>query len=344
MRFSAKFTSTLFRNALDAYSALRVPRLSILIFHRVHSKTDPLFPYEPDSTRFEAMMSHVASTYRVVTLKEAVEQLAQGSLLPRSLVITFDDGYADNAEIAMPVLKKLGIRATFFVSTGFLDGGRMWNDSVIECIRACSRGQIDLGMFGLERYSLNTPAERASVINLLLPRIKYLPLAEREAAVASLKKVSNVAELPRDLMMNSDQVRALHRSGMEVGAHTVNHPILMSITPTAAEQEIREGKLTLESLIDAPVDVFAYPNGKPDQDYDYSHAMMVEALGFRGAVSTAPGVAQAGDDLYQLPRFTPWGRSPVVWGARLALNQRNRLVLRSTMKNSRVSMQSHIAP
>lgn len=337
MTFSAKLTSHFFRNALDLYGTVAAPRLSILIFHRVHAETDPLFPYEPDKTRFEAMMRYVASTYRVITLKEAVEQVAQGSLLPRSLVITFDDGYADNAEIAMPILKKLGIRATFFVSTGFIDGGRMWNDSVIECLRACRREQIDLHPFGLERFSLSTPVERTSVIDSLLPRIKYLPLAEREAAVGDLMSICDVAELPRDLMMRSGQVRDLHRSGMEIGAHTVNHPILMSIQPAEAEQEISEGKRTLESLIDAPVDVFAYPNGKPDQDYDYSHAMMVKALGFRGAVSTAPGVAQTGDDPYQLPRFTPWGRSVFLWGARLAVNQRNRPFARSNIKTNQAA-------
>lgn len=330
MTISAKLTSIFFRSALSLYGTVATPRLSILIFHRVHSETDPLFPYEPDTRRFEAMMRYIASTYRVITLKDAVEQLAQGSLLPRSLVITFDDGYADNAEVAMPILEKLGIRATVFVSTGFLDGGRMWNDSVIECIRACNLKQIDLGDFGLERFSLDSPAERTSVIDVLLPRIKYLTLAEREAAVSRLQRICDVAQLPRNLMMSSDQVRDLHRSGMEIGAHTVNHPILTSIAPFEAEREIGEGKRTLESLIDAPVDVFAYPNGKPDQDYDYSHTMMVKALGFRGAVSTAPGVAQPGGDLYQLPRFTPWGKSAVVWGARLAFNQQNNRYLRAT--------------
>ena len=344
MRVMANLASVLARSALGVFGTLVSSRLSILIFHRVHAKTDPLFPHEPDAARFDAMMRYVSSTYRVLTLGEAVEHLNQNTLPPRSLVITFDDGYADNAEVALPILQRYGLRATFFVSTGFLDGGRMWNDSVIECIRACNHAQIDLGPLGLERFSLSSLAERTSVIDLILPRIKYLPLAEREMAVASLQKICGVAELPQRLMMISSQVRDLHRSGMEIGAHTVNHPILMSTTSTEAEHEISEGKRTLESLIEAPVEVFAYPNGKPDQDYDHSHAMMVEALGFRGAVSTAPGVAQAGDDLYQLPRFAPWGKSIGVWGVRLALNQRNRLVTRSNIRTNQVAMQTHITP
>jgi len=311
------------RSALGAFGTLVSSRLSILIFHRVHAMTDPLFPHEPDAARFDAMMRYVSSTYRVQTLGEAVEHLNRDTLPPRSLVITFDDGYADNAEVALPILQRHGLRATFFVSTGFLDGGRMWNDSVIECVRSCGHGQVDLGLFGLERLSLTTPAERTTVIDLLLPRIKYMTLSGREEAISNLQKICGVAVLPTDLMMSSDQVRDLHHSGMEIGAHTVNHPILTSIAPPEAEREISEGKRGLESIIDAPVEVFAYPNGKPDKDYDLSHVMMVKKFGFHGAVSTAQGVAQSGNDLFQLPRFTPWGKSIAVWGSRLAANQSN---------------------
>lgn len=325
----APLMSLLARNALGLFGTLVSSRLSILIFHRVHARPDPLFPYEPDAQRFDAIVRYVAATYRVMTLKEAVGHMEQGVLPPRSLVITFDDGYADNAEVALPILQRYGAPATFFVSTGFLDGGRMWNDSVIECIRACRHDQIDLGVFDLGRRSLTTPTERSQVIDALLPRIKYLTLSGREKAIARLLRLCDVAELPRNLMMHSEQVIAMHRAGMEIGAHTVNHPILTSITPSEAEFEIAEGRRRLESLIDAPVVSFAYPNGKPGQDYDHTHVAMVRDLGYRGSVSTSPGVAKVGDDMYQLPRFTPWGRSLSVWGFRLALNQRNRCFSRA---------------
>ena len=241
MTIMANLAPLIAKGALGVFGTVVSSRLSILIFHRVHAKADPLFPHEPDAARFDAMMRYVSSTYRVLTLGEAVEHLNQNTLPPRSLVITFDDGYADNAEVALPILQRHGLRATFFVSTGFLDGGRMWNDSVIECVRACDRGLVDLGLFGLERFSLGTPAERTTVIDLLLPRIKYLTLSGREEAISSLQKVCGVAALPVDLMMGSDQVLDLHRSGMEIGAHTVNHPILTAIAPPDAEREIREG-------------------------------------------------------------------------------------------------------
>lgn len=320
---SARLVALLTKNALGSFGTLASSRLSILIFHRVHAQPDPFFPYEPDAKRFDAMMRYVAATYRVMTLGTAVVHLTKGSLPPRSLVITFDDGYADNAEVALPILKRLGLKATFFVSTGFLDGGRMWNDSVIEAIRACDRDRIDIGRFGIPRLILGTVEERRKAIDTLLPRIKYLTLTEREEAVVELQRSCGVVDLPRNLMMATPQVRTLHQAGMEIGAHTINHPILKLLPAAEAEFEIGEGRRQLQFIIDAPVDVFAYPNGKPDQDYDSTHVAMVRASGFCGAVSTAPGVGQAGDDLCQLPRFMPWGRSLALWGTRLAMNQVN---------------------
>ena len=318
-----KLSALLLRNALGFFGSVVSSRLSILIFHRVHAASDPLFPFEPDAQRFESLMRFVAATFRVMTFGEAVDHLAQDTLPRRSLVITFDDGYADNAEVALPILQRCGLQATFFISTGFLDGGRMWNDSVIECVRASTRESIDLTDYGLGRLPLGTLDDRRRCIDALLPRIKYLTLPERSEAVLALQRQCGVPDLSDDLMMSADQVRSLHRAGMEIGAHTVNHPILRSITAAEAAREIGDGRNALESMLDARVDVFAYPNGKPAQDYDASHVDIVRKLGFRGAVSTAPGVGRAGDDLFQLPRFTPWGRSIPVWGGRLALNQAN---------------------
>jgi peptidoglycan/xylan/chitin deacetylase (PgdA/CDA1 family) len=311
------------RGVLGLSSTAISPRLSILIFHRVHARADSIFPHEPDARRFERLMRFVARCFHVMTLGEAVRCLAQGNLPSRALVITFDDGYADNADVALPILQRCGLTASFFVSSGFLDGGRMWNDSVIECLRACRLPEIDLESFGIGRCSLAGAAERRVAIERLLPRIKYLSLAERDEAIARLQQLCGVTALPTNLMMRSAQVRELHCAGMEIGAHTVRHPILTALDLAEAEYEIAEGRKHLQSLVDAPVDMFAYPNGKPGRDYDHRHVSLVQRLGFRGAVSTAPGVGQSGDDLFQLPRFTPWGDSLAIWATRLLLNQGN---------------------
>ncbi len=295
------------------------PKLSILIFHRVHAVPDPLFPEEMTAPRFDAICRSLKAAFQVMTLGHALQRWQAGALPPRSLVITFDDGYADNAEVALPILQQHGLPATFFVATGFLNGGRMFNDTVIECVRSTSCEELDLDGFALGRREVRSLSQRRSVIDDLLPKLKHLQLKERQTALASLLERAKQPSLPADLMMRSAQVQALHGAGMEIGGHTVNHPILHVLCDADAEWEIAQGRQQLESLVQAPVACFAYPNGRPTKDYGARDVALVRRLGFLGAVSTATGVVKADADPFQLPRFTPWDAGTSRWLARLAM-------------------------
>jgi peptidoglycan/xylan/chitin deacetylase (PgdA/CDA1 family) len=294
-------------------------RLSVLIFHRVLPQPDPLFDEIPDAARFEQQMRWVANWFNVLPLSEAVERLARGALPARSLSITFDDGYADNAAVAAPILQRLGLRATFFVTSGVLDGGRMWNDSVIEAVRSCRRQELDLGAAGLGRHDLRDASARRRAIDALLPAIKHLPQAERSRRVDAIVEAAG-ATLPDDLMMSSSQVRSLTGMGMEVGGHTVSHPILARLDDEAAWREIGGGRDALRQITGEPIGLFAYPNGVPHADYDARHVRMVQRCGFSAACSTAPGVATPHADRFQLPRFTPWDRGRGRFALRMARN------------------------
>ena len=121
-------------------------------------------------------------------------------------------------------------------------------------------------------------------------------------------------------MLTATQLRSLAAAGMGIGGHTVTHPILARLDDGSARLEIGGGREALEAMIRQPIRLFAYPNGKPGQDYSAVHVRMAQELGFTAAVSTAPGAARAGDLLHELPRFTPWGHSVGRWGAMLARN------------------------
>lgn len=294
-------------------------RLSILIYHRVLRQPDPLLPGEVDSRTFRWQMELVKNYWRVLPLREAAARLRAGRLPSRSLCITFDDGYADNAEVALPILLELDLPATFFVATGFLDGGRMWNDTVIEAVRRLPAGLLDLSAQGLGAHVLEGPASRAEIAQDILRRIKHRPSAGRHAAATYLERLCS-ENLPKDLMMRSDQVQALRAAGMDVGAHTVSHPILARLNPDESRREIAEGREVLESLLREPVRLFAYPNGRPVQDYASEHVAMVRSLGFETAVSTKWGVSTIRTDRWQLRRFTPWDRTPGRFVLRLLEN------------------------
>jgi len=296
-------------------------RLSVLIFHRVLSQPDPLFPELPSAVEFEAQMGWVSSWFNVLPLQQAIDRLFDGTIPSRALSITFDDGYADNEEIAAPILCQLGLSATFFISTGFLDVGCMWNDRVIEAVRACGRHSLDLAMLGLDNYPLNSLEARQHSIGLILKRIKHLDQSERDEATESIVCAAGGGP-PLPLMMRPHQVRSLKAMGMEIGAHTVTHPILTRLAPEVAYEEMRRSKAELERLLGKTVDLFAYPNGVPDQDYSADHVRMAQECGYKAALSTAWGAASVRSDRYQIPRFTPWDRTRLRYGARMLLNLR----------------------
>lgn len=297
-------------------------RLSVLIFHRVRPARDPLFPGEPDVMRFETEMRWIKSWFNVLPLPEAVQRLRDGALPARAASITFDDGYADNFTVAMPVLQRLGLSATFFIATGFLDGGRMWNDTVIEAVRAAREPLLDLVPLRLGRHSVATIESRRASINQLLGMLKYREPAERQQLADALAGVVGLGGV-RDLMLTAEQVRRMAQSGMTIGAHTVSHPILSRVTVEQARSEMAQSKKRLESVVGREVSLFAYPNGKPQVDYSAVHVDVAREVGFVAAVSTGWGAAKKDCDLFQIPRFTPWDFTKLRYALRLANNVRH---------------------
>lgn len=278
--------------------------LTILTYHRVLEHEDPLRPSEMTLEAFEVQMRTLARWFNVLPLDEGWRRACEGSLPPRAVAITFDDGYADNESLALPVLARCGLTATFFIATGYLDGGQMWNDTVIETLR-CAPSPLDLRPLGAGLLELDDIDARAAVVEDLIRAWKHLPPAERRAKTAALVEQAGIG-VPESLMMSSDQVVNLARSGMALGAHTATHPILVNLEDAEAEREMRDSRRALETLAEHPVDLFAYPNGRLGDDYSARHAEIAREVGFSLAVSTHPGVADAASDPFQLPRCGPW--------------------------------------
>jgi peptidoglycan/xylan/chitin deacetylase (PgdA/CDA1 family) len=308
--------------ASRAVRGTRTSRLLILIYHRVQAVQDPMFPGEVTADTFDWQMALLRRHCAPVTLADGCALLRDGRLPDRAVAVTFDDGYADNAAIALPILQRHAIPATFFVSPGFLDGGLMWNDAIIESVRRSSCTSLDLRVVGGERtMSLGSQDTRGAVAELIIRSLKHLPQAERGARVSALQQLAGV-EAPTDLMMTSEQVRQLAAAGMDIGAHTMTHPILRTLDDAAARNEIERSRHQLERIIGRRVATFAYPNGRPEEDYTQRDRELVAGLGFELAVSTRPGVATRDSDRFQLPRFTPWDQTPGRWLARLLLAYR----------------------
>ena len=219
--------------------------LSILIYHRVRATPDPLFPEQVDARRFEQHLRLLRRWFRVLPLADAVRRLAERSLPPRAACLTFDDGYAEDAEVVLPILQRHALPATFFVASGFLDGGCMWNDAVIEVVRNAPGDRLDLGRAGFGVLDIGCAVRRRAVIDMLIAALKYLPPDER------IERVRRMARRFSPTMLSSDQLIALHRAGMEIGAHTISHPILAAISNAEARAEIAGGRARLQEIIQA---------------------------------------------------------------------------------------------
>ncbi|MBC7700131.1 MAG: polysaccharide deacetylase family protein [Massilia sp.] len=286
-------------------------KLTILTYHRVPPDIDPLLSSDQvNAQKFSKHMGILAECFNVLCLPEALERLARGTLPSRALSITFDDGYRDNYTIALPILQSHGMKATFFVCSGYLNDGLMFNDVIIESLRACQSTQLDLCWLGLGHLPVHDMTSKHVSAQKILGAVKYLPFLEREQACARLWQAAAPGkELPR-LMMTDDQIRQLVAHGMTIGGHTHTHPILNRIDLDSARQDIAHNRQLLATLVGHEPLIFAYPNGRPVRDYGHEHVQLVMELGYHAAVSTAWGVATHSCDRYQLPRFAPWEGNP----------------------------------
>lgn len=296
--------------------------LLVLIYHRVLPVPDPMYPDEPDAEAFAKIVDLLASNFTVMPLREGVARLKAGTLPARAVCITFDDGYANNFSVALPILHKRGVAATVFVAPGYLNGGCMFNDAVFEACRVAPAG-TDLTGIGLGLLEVTDAASRIRAAQGIVDQLKYLPPEVRLQRAEWLAARCGGAT-PVGLMMSDAQVAEMSRSGIEIGAHTVTHPILARIPLDAARQEILRSRQRLSEITGKPVHSFAYPNGKPGHDYRREHVGLVKEAGFEIAVSTSWGAATAQSDSLQIPRVAPWDTSPLRFAARLVNAYRQR--------------------
>jgi len=294
-------------------------RLTVLLFHKVPHAADPLTPSEPLLAHFEHTLDFLQEHSNVLPLGQAIERLTAGTLPRQAVAITFDDGYDDWLQTVSPALLARNLPATFFVTTEQLGGPALWHERIVAAVR----GLPDMGAklpYGFGNFAdLRTLDSRIRLVAGLTERMKYIPLPERLGAVELLEaQAQSALTLPKPFDRNA--VRALHNAGFDIGGHTVNHPILNECSDAQAKDEIGGCKEELESIIGGKVDLFAYPNGRPVMDYESRHVAMVKACGYKGAVATSTGSARSTSDIFQLPRFSPWGTNQVRIALQLTRN------------------------
>lgn len=290
-------------------------RLHVLLYHRVVAEEQPLVSGLSEAGfmwQLELLMRH----FNVLPLAEAVHLYRDDRLPPRAACVTFDDGFADTLNLAMPIAERVGVPITVFVATRYLNGGIMFNDRIADALRRTRRRELELSELGLRYFDIDDESARIAALQDIIGAIKYRPVDERLALAERIAERAEV-DAPDSLMLDENGLRTLHRRGVEIGAHTHGHPILALCDDDEARREIDEGKQRLESILDAPVRLFAYPNGRPEQDFTVRDTNLVRDAGFEAAFSTGGGPMPSPPDPFRLPRYTPWDRTEMRYLARL---------------------------
>lgn len=300
---------------LARVTLLRRPALLILCFHRVAPAAGPFSPLCLPPLDFERTLATLARHRDVWPLQRVGEWLAGRAWLRRdTLVVTFDDGYADNHQHAAPVLERMGWPATFFVSTGLMHGGDgFWWDEIGARLERCPDPRLLDGVGAGERvramlslYAATPQGLRRGPARSILSLLKWAPEEERARLLASLRAILP-GPVPRaaDLLMTAEQVRDLARRGFEIGGHGVTHAAFSALDAAGRREEARRSRDDLRALgIEARS--FAYPYGDPGEraaaaDRDDGARAAAEA-GYLLAVTTEERVAARSDTPLLLPR------------------------------------------
>ncbi len=276
-------------------------KIVVLLYHKVQRRPMGLWG-EPvlGVQEFERQMAFLASRYAPVSLDRAVRALrGEATLPPRAVAVTFDDGYRNNLVLAAPVLARHRIPATLFAVSGLVGTDRwMWP-------------------YELEEMFLLNPASRIAAVagEPVIERICAAGLSQREAmfaAVDYLKQVGDAAmqrvmarlraAMPVEVddenrYLSWDEVRELAAYGIDVGAHTVTHPVLPLEPATSVERELVHCAEVLEREVGRRPAHFAYPYGST-----CPAVTALTARNYEAAFTTVPGPCKNREALHELPR------------------------------------------
>ena len=303
----------------------------VLVYHRVsRAVTDPqLLSVTPE--RFAEHLDLLFRRFRPVRLHDLVAATRDGRPPAGAVAITFDDGYADNLTTAKPLLERAGVPATVFVASGYVGSGRpFWWDELEALLLGPGRLPSELALLieGDElRWELGAdavystrraaecavwtvldsadPGPRQRIYRDLCVRLRRVEASERNQVLDRLRSLVELGdgldeEAPRPLTL--DELRHLVDGGLvEVGAHTVTHPVLAQLPVERQRHEVASSKRQLENALGRPVTSFAYPYGARE-DLNDTTVSVVRAAGFDHACANIPGRISRETDRFRLPR------------------------------------------
>ncbi|HEV2814542.1 MAG TPA: polysaccharide deacetylase family protein [Solirubrobacteraceae bacterium] len=259
----------------------RSPGVACLVYHRVGTPGpdgwDPTV-FEAGIEQFDAQMGFISRSFDVVG-PEDLEEIVARRRRGRHVLITFDDGYRDSYEHGFRLVRKHGLKATFFITSGFLDDRTIsWWDQISGMVRRTERREVRVP--GRERPPVSLePAVVPEAVRILTSAYKELPAAETDAFLDELaERLGTDRAWPGDdPWMTWDTVREMRAAGMTIGGHTATHPVLARLPAERQREEILISKARLEEELGEPMRWFSYPVGARDTFAPETQAVLREA-------------------------------------------------------------------
>jgi peptidoglycan/xylan/chitin deacetylase (PgdA/CDA1 family) len=286
----------------------------ILGYHRVAEVQRDPFSLCVRPQNFKEQMEVLHTLANPISLDELVQTIEDGHLPPKAVVVTFDDGYADNLYEAKPLLEHYEIPAMVFIVTGSI-GSQFWWDELKHILlspkRLPERLEIFFDDFTFEWNSGNSSFEpmgnegfehKKHLLRTLYKKLLPMSSEARKRIITHLRNWSGfeTEESSPCRTMTSDELIQLVSGGLiDVGAHTVSHPILSELADIEQRMEVLKGKEILEKILNCKVKSFSYPHGQLTEET----LTIVRNSGFLCACASYNDVAWSGSDNFQLPRF-----------------------------------------
>jgi|APMI01.1.fsa_nt_gi peptidoglycan/xylan/chitin deacetylase (PgdA/CDA1 family) len=269
-------------------SAIRIercmsqPTLSVFTYHSFCIGKTPLGFPSLSVAMFDRQIEFLKKSYRLVSLSEGLRSLEVGNSHQPMAAITLDDGFSDNYHVAWPVLVRHGVPATVFVATDFIDQRRVpWPTRLQDIVNAIS-------------WRKNRDAKFAddATYRQYQVELRSLPAEARFDALERIAVEHKVTSLPDRPSMTWNQMREMHKGGVEFGSHTVFHGLLPFLTDNEVKFELEESKRRIEQELQCECRYFAYPNGDHSER---DHAFMRD-LGYGAALTQDFGANPSGSD------------------------------------------------
>jgi peptidoglycan/xylan/chitin deacetylase (PgdA/CDA1 family) len=284
----------------------------ILSYHRIADVDADPYGLCVAPQHFAKQLEILRAYGHPMSLQELVQALVDSNLPRGAFALTFDDGYNDNLHVAKPLLERYQIPATVFVATGYL-GREFWWDELQRIVLMASalpaRLHLTINETGCE-WNLGAESQRGSqhavtrqrFLHSLYRLLQTLAAEERRQVMNQLWAWAGVHlnDQPRHRALACDEVVRLAEGGLvEIGAHTVTHPVLAALPPAMQRLEIVQSKVQLEALLAQPVRSFSYPNGSLSD----STIGIVREADFMCACRSFNDIVWRRSDRFQLPRF-----------------------------------------